>query len=355
VRRHGLVAAVVAVLLGGCTAASEPAAGTKADLAAAQDGAGDDLAGLVPAIVRRVEPSVVTVVLPEGQGSGVVVDSDGLVVTNNHVVAGARFVEVQFADASREPAEVVAAAPDFDLAVLRVERDDLPAATFRDELPAVGQLAVAIGSPLGFENMVTAGIISGLQRSIPSSRTNTNPLVDLIQTDAAISPGNSGGALVGPDGEVVGINVAYLPPGQTGAVAIGFAIPAPTVTDVIEQLLETGEARDAFLGVQPVPLTPQIARQFGLPTDRGILVGRVGPGSPVEASGVAPGDVITAIDGEPVDSVPDLQGALRRAGPAATVKLSVVSDGRERTVEAELTDRPSFLVPQPGLPGTGLG
>jgi S1-C subfamily serine protease len=139
---------------------------------------------------------------------------------------------------------------------------------------------------------------------------------------------------------VVGINVAYLPPGQTGAVAIGFAIPAPTVTDVVGQLLENGEARAAFLGVQPVPLTAEIVRQFGIEADRGVLVGRVVADSPAEEAGISAGDVITAIDGDPIDSVPDLQGALRRAGQDAEIELTVVSGGEERTVRAELTDRP---------------
>jgi serine protease DegQ len=280
------------------------------------------------------------VLRPDEAGSGVVYDGDGLIVTNFHVVDGARGLAVQFADASRAPAELEAAAPDYDLALLRVDREGLPAARFAEDLPAVGEQAVAIGSPLGFENTVTAGIISGLQRSIPQSQTNANPLVDLIQTDAAISPGNSGGALVGPGGEVVGINVAYLPPGQTGAVAIGFAIPAPTVTDVVGQLLDTGEARAAYLGVQPVPLTAEIVRQFGIEADRGVLVGGVVAGSPAEDAGITEGDVITAIDGDPVDSIPDLQGALRRAGPGADVELTVVADGEERTVRTELSDRP---------------
>ncbi len=345
--RSGIVLA--ALLLAGCTASgSRATTGQSADgsdpAAAVAPDPGPADAG-VTGIVREVEPSVVTVLRPDGQGSGVVYDEDGLVITNFHVIDGARELEVQFADASREPAEVVAAAPEFDLAVLRVDREDLPAAAFASTLPSVGMQAVAIGSPLGFENTVTAGIVSGLQRSIPSSQTNPNPLVDLIQTDAPISPGNSGGALVGPEGEVVGINVAYLPPGQTGAVAIGFAIPSPTVLDVVEQLLETGEARDAYLGVQPVALTAQIVEQFGLAADRGVLVRGVADRSPAADAGIIRGDVLIEVDGEPVDTVPDLQGALRRAGPDATVELTVISDGEERTVDTRLSDRPDQLVP----------
>jgi len=294
----------------------------------------------VPGIVRAVEPSIVTVLRPDGEGSGVVYDEEGLIVTNYHVIAGARDLTVQFADASRAPADLVAGAPDFDLAVLRVDRDDLPAATFADDLPEVGELAVALGSPLGFEGSATAGIISGLQRSLPASQTNRNPLVNLIQTDAPISPGNSGGALVGPGAEVVGINVAYLPPGQTGAVAIGFAIPSTTVVDVVDQLVATGEVREAFLGVQAVGLTPQVVEQFEVPADRGVLVVGVAEGSPAEEAGLERGDVVTAIDGRPIDDLPDLQGALRGAGADATVTLTVVRDGEEREIEADLADRP---------------
>ncbi len=354
-RGRGTVAGgALAVLLAGCLAdaPAEPAAraervpGAEAALgesaAGGPAGTGPVIAQAdVPGIVRTVEPSIVTVLRPDGQGSGVVYDEEGLIVTNYHVIAGARDLAVQFADASRAPAELVAGAPDFDLAVLRVDRDGLPAATFADDLPQVGELAVALGSPLGFEGSATAGIISGLQRSLPASQTNRNPLVNLIQTDAPISPGNSGGALVGPGAEVVGINVAYLPPGQTGAVAIGFAIPSTTVVDVVEQLVATGEVREAFLGVQAVPLTAQVIEQFGVQADRGVLVVGVVEGSPAEDAGLERGDVVTAIDGRPIDDLPDLQGALREVGADATVTLTVVRDGEEREIEADLADRPA--------------
>src|SRR5918999_81625 len=163
----------------------------------------------------------------------------------------------------RRPFVVLAASESFDLAVLEIEGRNAPAAELADALPEVGELAVAIGNPLGFENTVTAGIVSGLHRSIPSGGL-TPALVDLIQTDAPISPGNSGGALVNADGEVIGINVAYLPPGQTGAVSLGFAIPAPTAAQVVEQLLATGRVELAYLGIQPIQVTPQLAARFDL-------------------------------------------------------------------------------------------
>lgn len=183
----------------------------------------------IPGIVASVEGSVVAILTDAGEGSGVVWSEDGLVVTNFHVIAQAGEVAVAFADGERSPAEVLEVAPRSDLAILRTERTGLPAATFSRDLPEIGELALAIGNPLGFENTVTAGIVSGLHRTIPGSAAQTLALVDLIQTDAPISPGNSGGALVDAAGEVMGINVAYIPPNPQqgrGAVSIGFAIPS---------------------------------------------------------------------------------------------------------------------------------
>ncbi len=159
---------------------------------------------LVPELVRRVEPSIVAILVARGgvqggEGSGVIVRREGVIVTNNHVVAGATEVTVALADGTQLPGTVEAADPLSDLAIVRVDRDDLPAVELADDYPEIGQLAVAVGNPLGFENTVTAGIISGVGRSIPASAAQGGQsLVDLIQTDAAISPGNSGGALMGP-------------------------------------------------------------------------------------------------------------------------------------------------------------
>ncbi|MGH3062665.1 MAG: S1C family serine protease, partial [Gaiellaceae bacterium] len=296
----------------------------------------------IPAIVEAVAPSIVAVLVStgqgEGEGSGVVWSEDGVVVTNDHVVSGAQEVVVAFASGERVAAAVEATDPITDLAVLRVDREGLPAAQFAEELPAVGQLAVAMGNPLGFENTVTAGIVSGLHRSIPSGG-QTPALVDLIQTDAAISPGNSGGALVGPDGAVMGINVAYIPPEQR-AVAIGFAIPAPTVVDVVSQLLEDGEVSHAFLGVRPAPLSPQLAQQAGLDADEGVAVLTVVEGSGAEEAGIEPGDVIVSAGGEPLRSVEDLFEILRNRNPGDRLELEIVRSGEDRTITVELTGRP---------------
>jgi S1-C subfamily serine protease len=295
---------------------------------------------LIPALVRELQPSVVAVLTDAGEGSGVVYSGDGTVVTNDHVVAGADEVQVAFVDGERVDAEVEATDPRSDLAVLRVERDGLPAAPFARELPAVGELAVAMGNPLGFENSVTAGIISGLHRAIPGSAARTPALVDLVQTDAPISPGNSGGALLDARGQVVGINVAYIPPGETGAVSIGFAIPSPTVVDVVEQLLTEGEVRYPFLGVTPQAITPQIADRLDLGTDEGVIVQSVVGGGPADDAGIDSGDVIVRLGEQPVRTVEDFLVELRDYEPDDELAVEVVRDGDRRSFDVRLSERP---------------
>ena len=337
-RAAGLAALIV---LAGCSGGEETTrtvTQTVTSAPAPSNGGRDSDFGRIPGIVRHVQPSVVAVLTDQGQGSGVIWDEAGIIVTNSHVVAGAGEVEVAFATGERVSGDVRATDPRTDLAVLEVERDGLPAASFAKRLPAVGELAVALGNPLGFENTATAGIVSGLHRDIPSGG-QTPALVNLIQTDAAISPGNSGGALVGAGGRVIGINVAYIPPEQR-AVSIGFAIPAPDVIDVVTQLLEDGTVEHAFLGVQPGPLTPQIAERFGIDTDEGIIVLSVVEGSGAESAGVEAGDVITAVDDTPIRQVEDLLSVLRERSPGNTVTLAILRGGGDEEIEVELTDRP---------------
>jgi serine protease DegQ len=304
----------------------------------AQDG--DDLFARIPQVVREVEPSVVSVLLEAGIGSGVIWDSAGLIVTNHHVVAAGGEVAVALASGERVPARVEATDERTDLAVLRVRRDGLPAADFAEELPEVGSLAIAIGSPLGFEKTVTAGIVSGLGRGLPPDATQPAALVDLIQTDAAISPGNSGGALVDASGRVIGINVAYIPPQSTGAVAIGFAIPATTVVPVVRQLLETGHVRHAYLGVVGAAVTTAIAQQFDLGVDRGVLVQDVEPGTPAAQAGMRPGDVIVELAGEELTRVEDLLTVLRRHAPGDEIGAVTVRAGERVELTVVLAERP---------------
>jgi serine protease DegQ len=301
-------------------------------------GADGDPFERIPEIVEQVAPSVVAVQTEQGEGSGVIWSADGVIVTNAHVAGEAQQVQVILRTGTELAAEVVASDVRTDLAILRVDSDGLPAATFSETIPRIGALAVAIGNPLGFENTASAGIVSGVHRDIPSGG-ETPALVDLLQTDAAISPGNSGGALVNDAGEVIGINVAFIPPEQR-AVSIGFAIPSPTVIDVVDQLLENGEVAYAFLGVDPAQVTPEVAQQLGLESAEGVLVFSVVDGSAAEEAGLQRGDVIASIDGEELQIPEDLFAYLRGKEPGDEVTVRVLRDGEERELTIRLTDLP---------------
>jgi serine protease DegQ len=339
------VAALLAAVLAGCSLAQEQARSAPAPVTAATPKANASAqaaaAGDIPGIVRKVEPSVVTIQHDQGTGSGVVWSRDGVVVTNAHVVGEVRDVQVAFFDGQRIDGRVRATDPDTDLAVVDVERDDLQPATFQKTLPVVGELAVAMGSPLGFQNTITAGIISGLHREIPgSAEQGIRSLVDLIQTDAAISPGNSGGALVNGRGEVVGVNVAYIPPEQ-GAVAIGFAIPGATAVDVVGQLLRDGRATHSYLGIQPDQVTREVADELGLDEASGVVVLAAIDGGPAANAGLRDGDVIVAIDNARIETVEDLFAELRQRKPGAQVRLTIIRGGRRQEVTVTLADRPN--------------
>jgi S1-C subfamily serine protease len=272
-------------------------------------------------IVERVAPGVVTIRTSTGLGSGVVYQPD-VVMTNQHVVAENTAMTIEFADGGKSAGTVLASDAVTDLAVVRTARKGLPPQQFRKELPRPGDGALAIGSPLGFQNSVTAGVISGLHREIPGSAAQSRALVDLIQTDAPISPGNSGGALLDTRGQVIGINDAYIPP-EAGAVSLGFAIPSATAIDVADQMLATGKVVHPVLGVSLGQLTASIRQQLGVQVDSGALVLGVDPGSPAAAAGIQPGDVIIQFGGKPVAGVEDVLGALRTTKPGDQVVLTV--------------------------------
>ena len=294
----------------------------------------------IPTIVSNVQPSVVTIFTDGGLGSGVVYSADGLILTNEHVVRGNRQVEVGFADGQRVAGSVRATDAISDLALVEAKRTDLPVAKFQSDLPRIGELAVVIGSPLGFENTATAGIISGLHREIPGSASSSQSLVDLIQTDAAISPGNSGGALVNSRGEVIGISEAYIPP-QSGAVALGFAIPAAPAVKVADQLREDGTADHAFIGLGLAEITQQIADQLGLPDTRGALALSVPEGGPADKAGIRAGDVLIRLDGDDLATPEDLLAALRTKSPGQTVTVEFRRGAETQEVKFQLVARPA--------------
>lgn len=304
----------------------------------------------IPELVREVAPSTVAIEVTgvqagaavQGAGSGVVWDADGIVITNHHVVAAGDELVVVLADGTRYEAGLRASDPRTDLAVLEIEATGLPTVPFADELPDIGELAIALGNPLGFQNTATAGIVSGIDRTLPVT-PDSPPLAGLIQTDAAISSGNSGGALIDGTGSVIGINVAAVgdvPAPGTVAQGLGFAIPSTTVVPVVEQLLAQGEVDHAFLGIRGAPLTPQLAERFGLERDRGVLVGEVQPGGPADEAGLVQGDVIVAIDDTRIDDLGDLFAILQRRAPGDRVTVTVVREGDEQDVEVVLGELP---------------
>ena len=287
--------------------------------------------GALPDLVARVEPSVVTIFTRDGLGSGVVYKQGGIITTNAHVVGDERQVMVGLADGSRVAGTVLASDVVTDLAVVKAERSDLPTLAFQPAQPRPGEFVIAIGSPLGFANTVTTGVVSGLGRSIPGSAESSRAAVDLIQTDAAISPGNSGGALLNAAGEVVGINESYIPP-QQGAVSLGFAIPSATAVRVCDQLLADGVAVHPYLGISGARLTPEIATSLGLPRSDGVLVREVAPGGPAEAAGIRPGDIVVGVNGQPVRTPEDLLSALRPTKPGDKARVELVRGDEPVTV-----------------------
>lgn len=301
-----------------------PAFGTAAPVWA--DGAALTPEETVIEITRRVAPAVVSISSRGGSGSGVIIREDGVILTNAHVVGNMRRVIVGMANGDTIIGDVLGRAPDLDLAVVRVDANDLPAAPLGDsDQLQVGQAAIAIGNPVGFERSVTTGVVSALNRYVGRG------LDELIQTDAAINPGNSGGPLLNSRGEVIGINTAVLNATPSGRpiVGIGFAIPINLGRDVAEQLVTTGAVTRPFLGIRHVALYPELVRQFRLPARQGILVLAVEPGTPADRAGLSRGHIITAIDDAPMSTEADLLRFLRSAAPNETVSVSgVTPNGR---------------------------
>jgi len=333
-----------ALTLTGCTGTPGPAPGSTTASPAQPSPAASEAAaaGLpaVPGVVKDVEPSVVTIRTDIGLGSGVIYHSDGSIVTDAHVVEDQqkqpfKTVQVQFADGSQSQGTLVGVDDVTDVAVLKVDRTGLPAARFATSDPEVGSMTVVIGSPLGLEETVTAGIVSSLHRNMPPSKQSPHGAIDLLQTDAPISPGNSGGAVADSTGQVIGLSEAYLPP-SSGAVAIGFVTPSPTVTNVADQLLASGSVKHAALGVVPTDITPQLAQRFSLPATAGALVVSVSQGGPAEKAGMKAGDIITKFAGAKVGNVTDLLVALRKQDPGQQVEIDVQRGSASQTLRVNL-------------------
>ena len=257
----------------------------------------------------------------QGGGSGFVFTPDGLILTNSHVVHGATRIQVSFSDGHRFPAHTIGDDPATDLAVIRIDAPQIVAAPLGDSQKLrVGQLAVAIGNPYGFQYTVTAGVVSALGRSL---RSYSGRLIDdVIQTDASLNPGNSGGPLVSSDGRVIGVNTATI----MGAQGLCFAIGINTAKFVAGRLLRDGRIRRAYIGVeaQTAPLHRRLVRFYDLPQESGVIVSAVTPGSPAQRAGLREGDVIVALDGKPVAGVDDLHRLLTDAHVGLSSSLTVL-------------------------------
>ncbi|MCV0398136.1 MAG: DegQ family serine endoprotease [Rhizobiaceae bacterium] len=267
-------------------------------------------------------------------GSGFVIDAEqGVVVTNNHVIADADEIEVNFSDGSKLPAELIGTDPKTDLAVLKIDpsRKQLTDVKFgnSDDI-RIGDWVMAIGNPFGLGGSVSVGIVSARDRDI-----NSGPYDDFIQTDAAINRGNSGGPLFNMKGEVIGINTAIISP-SGGSIGIGFSIPSQLAVSVIEQLREFGETRRGWLGVRIQPVTPDIAESLGMDGERGALVAGVIKGGPVDGGVIEPGDVIIQFDGKPVRNMRDLPRAVAESPVGKEVEVVVIRKGEEMTLQVTL-------------------
>jgi Do/DeqQ family serine protease len=278
----------------------------------------------------------------QGAGSGVIVDAEeGYVLTNHHVIETASEILVTLTDNRSFNAAVIGSDPDTDLAVLKIDGHDLTAIPIAmAEHLKVGDYVVAIGNPFGIGQTVTSGIVSALGRT---GGFTENGYEDFIQTDASINPGNSGGALINLQGELVGINSAIISGFGGGNVGIGFAIPSEMLVSVMDRLLEFGEVRRGLLGVRMYSVTPAFADDYGLSVDSGALVSEVTSDSAAEAAGIRINDVIVGVDGENVINGNELRNKVAMKLPGEAVDLTIVRDGRERSIGAVLGERPKTL------------
>jgi serine protease Do len=335
---------------------------TVATLPATENGIA--LASPAKSVAQQLGPSVVNIKVSanvqgggffgdqpySAEASGVIYSSDGMIITNDHVVTVdttgqlVDSVSVTLATGEVLPAKIIGHDPLTDLAVIKVSSSKaLPVAVFDSSQAVVGDYAIAIGSPLGFANSVTMGIVSGLNRSLDqlTGSSSAAAYVDLIQTDAAISPGNSGGALADAAGEVIGINVAYAPPSSTGAENIGFAIPALLATNIADQIIKTGKATHVYLGVSTQTVTADLQKQFNLSRSTGALVAQVSANSPASKAGLKQGDIIIKIDSKDVNNSSDLLVALRSDTPGSTVQVTVDRNGSTITIPVVVQERPA--------------
>jgi S1-C subfamily serine protease len=300
----------------------------------------DAYSSAVTRAVDLIAPAVVRIDAGRGSGSGVIFTPDGLILSNCHVIDGARHVRVVMADGRSLAADLVGDDADTDLAVVRADASSgpgLPWATFGDSRAVrVGQLAIAIGNPYGFQHSVTAGVVSALGRSL---RSRTGRLIDdIVQTDASLNPGNSGGPLVTSRGEVIGINTATIQPAQ----GLCFAIASNTARYVAARLIRDGRIRRSYIGVagQTVPIPRAVARANQLAVSSGVFVVSVETNSPAAVAGLRDGDVVLAFAGQPVTGVDDLHRLLTDARIGAATPMTILRSGARRQITMIPAEKP---------------
>ncbi|MDA9941769.1 trypsin-like peptidase domain-containing protein [Luminiphilus sp.] len=269
-----------------------------------------------------------------GMGSGFIFSSDGFVITNHHVVEGAKHVVVRLPNRQEYDAEIIGADPRSDLAVLKIVADSLPILRLADKgALKVGQWVLAIGSPFGLDFSVTAGIVSAVGRSLPT--TAGDNYVPFIQTDVAINPGNSGGPLFNLEGEVIGVN-SQIFTRSGGSIGLSFAIPSSVVRNVVAQIQATGVVERGWLGVSIQDVDRNLADSFGLERPRGALIAQVGSGSPAENAGLESGDIIVSFDGHAIETSADLPHIVGLITPGTSVEAVIIRDGKERSLDVEV-------------------
>jgi serine protease DegS len=277
---------------------------------------------------QRREPSL---------GSGVILSKDGYVLTNNHVIADAAEIAVALNDGRTTSAKIFGADPESDLAVLKIELEDLPVVTLgRSDNLQVGDVVLAIGNPYGVGQTVTSGIVSGLGRS----SLGINTFENFIQTDAAINPGNSGGALINANGELVGINTAIFSQ-SGGSHGIGFAIPVNLARDVLTQLIEHGHVIRGWLGVKIQDITPKLAAAFELDSTDGVVISNIVVNGPADKAGLDRGDIITHIDDKKVRDFRETLNEISMHKPGDQITLTIIREGKKMSREATVSERPT--------------
>lgn len=356
---HGILAvALFASLFTWSLSSLTATAGAQSTPSAAQPSLAD--------VVARVAPAVVTVynldVLegmgalsedesnPQGVGSGFIIDQEGHVVTNWHVTNGGDAYAVQFADGTTVDAELIGEDPRDDLAVVKIAPEAVPATVAFGDSDALrpGDPVFAIGTPLGaFANTVTEGIVGGLGRDqLGGASSLCQNYADLVQHDAAINPGNSGGPLFNMAGEVIGVNTLGLPTDPSGLPLQGlfFAVPGNLVSDVAQQLIESGSISAPYIGVQSASIDPAVAAANDLPVDQGNYVDQVEGGSPADDAGLEQGDIITAVDGTEITLERTLPNILLDYQPGDEIELAILRDGDEQTVALTLGEAPADVL-----------